>query len=538
MDGALTSDKVPMLVFPRWKIILVTVVSTFFILLALPNVLPQKVMDKLPAFLPHQSVPLGLDLRGGSHLLLELDFNAYMRDHMANVRDALRDSLRKAHVGYVDLHASGTDITIRIRPETIAPGVKVDDLIYKLDPDLSVDEESGLTKLSYGDMKLKALKLRLLEQSIEIVNRRVNEAGTKEPIIQRQGTDRIVVQVPGLADPSELKRLLGKTAKMTFHLVNESVSPDAAAQGILPSDTELLTSDDATEKREGLTQRYAVYSQVALGGENLIGANASFAEGVPVVEFQFNNAGAQKFGEITQNNIGKRFAVVLDNKVITAPVIRSAILGGRGIIEGNFTVESAHELALLLRAGALPAPLNVIEERTVGPSLGQDSINSGMMAAVLGIGLVIAFMLLSYGLFGVFANLGLAIHLIIVIGAMSLVQATLTLPGIAGIVLTMGMAVDANVLIFERIRDEIRFGKSPIGAIESGFNLAFGTIFDSNITTLIAAGLLYSLGAGSVKGFAVTLTIGILSTMFASVMFCRMLIVMWARRTKPKRVPI
>ncbi len=527
-----------MLVFPRWKVTVVCAVSAIFILLALPNVLPQRVLDKLPAFLPHQTVPLGLDLRGGSHLLLELDFNSYMRDHMNNVRDSLRDELRKAHVGYIDLHATETEVSVRIRPETIAPNVKIDDILYKLDPDLSIDEKDGVSHLTYSETKLKALRLRLLEQSIEIVNRRVNEAGTKEPIIQRQGLDRIVVQVPGLADPAELKRLLGKTAKMTFHLVNESVSPDAAAQGILPSDTQLLPSDDESEKRAGGTQRYAVYNQIALSGENLTNANASFTEGLPVVEFQFNTAGAQKFGEITQANIGKRFAVVLDNKVITAPVIRSAILGGRGIIEGNFTVESAHELALLLRAGALPAPLTVVEERSVGPSLGQDSINSGMMAAVLGIGLVIVFMLLSYGLFGIFANLGLAIHLIMVIGAMSLIQATLTLPGIAGIVLTMGMAVDANVLIFERIRDEIRFGKSPLGAIESGFNLAFGTIFDSNITTLIAAGLLYSLGAGSVKGFAVTLTIGILSTMFASVMFCRMLIVLWARRTRPKRVPI
>lgn len=527
-----------MLQFPRWKVIVVIMVSTFFALVALPNVLPPAVTAKLPGFMPKQSVPLGLDLRGGSHLLLALDFNAYMREHMGNMRDALRESLRKSKVGYVDLRATGVDVSVRIRPETIAPEVKIDELLAKLDPDASIEEKDGITRIYYSEAKLKAMKLRLLEQSIEIVNRRVNEAGTKEPIITRQGTDRIVVQVPGLADPSELKRLLGKTAKMTFHLVNESVSEDAIAQNILPSDTILLPGDDAAVKRDGFVHRYPVYAQVALGGENLTGANASFSDGVPVVEFQFNTAGAQKFGDITQENIGKRFAVVLDNKVITAPVIRSAILGGRGIIEGNFTVESAHELALLLRAGALPAPLTVIEERSVGPSLGQDSIRSGTAAAALGIGLVVVFMLLSYGLFGVFANAGLAIHLMIVIGAMSLVQATLTLPGIAGIVLTMAMAVDANVLIFERIRDEIRFGKSPVAAIESGFNLAFGTIFDSNLTTLIAAGLLYSLGSGSVKGFAVTLTIGILSTMFASVMFCRMLIVVWARKTRPKRIPI
>ena len=527
-----------MLSFPRWKVIVVAVVSLFFMLTALPNILSPAFRGKMPDFLPSATVPLGLDLRGGSHLLLELDFNSYKRDHFANVRDGLRDALRKAKIGYVDLRASGNEVSLKIRPETIAEGVKLSTVLRSVDPDLEVDESNGITRLYYSEPKLRALQIKLLDQSIEIVNRRVNEAGTKEPIIQRQGIDRIVVQVPGLADPSQLKQLLGKTAKMTFHLVNESVSPDDAVRNVLPSDTELLTSDEPITETGAPPVQYAVYSQVALGGENLTNANASFQEGLAVVEFQFNTLGAQKFGDITRENIGKRFAVVLDNKVITAPVIRSAILGGRGIIEGNFTVESANELAVLLRAGALPAPLSIIEERTVGPSLGQDSIRSGTAAAILGIGLVIIFMLASYGLFGVFANLGLAIHLVMVIGAMSLLQATLTLPGIAGIVLTMGMAVDANVLIFERIRDEIRFGKSPVAAIESGFNLAFGTIFDSNLTTLIAAGLLYTLGAGSVKGFAVTLTIGILSTMFASVMFCRMLIVFWARKTRPKRVPI
>lgn len=528
-----------MLDFPRWKVVMVMTITLFFILTALPNALPQAWLGKIPGFLPSKTVPLGLDLRGGSHLLLELDFNAYKREHFSNVRDGLRETLRKAKVGYTDLRASGNEVSLRIRPETVGADVKLSELFSKVDPDLSNEDKDGLTRFYYDDAKLKALQIRLLEQSIEIVNRRVNETGTKEPIVQRQGTDRIVVQVPGLADPAQLKNLLGKTAKMTFHLVNEEVSPDALARGVIPSDTEILPSDKAeSEEKLGYPTQYAVFSQVALGGENLTNANASFSEGLAVVEFQFNTLGAQKFGDITQANIGRRFAIVLDNKVITAPVIRSAILGGRGIIEGSFTTESANELALLLRAGALPAPLNVIEERSVGPSLGQDSINAGTLAGILGISLVIMFMFASYGLFGLFANLGLAVHLITVLGAMSLMQATLTLPGIAGIVLTMGMGVDANVLIFERIRDEMRYGKSPMASIESGFKLAFGTIFDSNLTTLIAAGLLYTLGAGAVKGFAVTLTIGILSSMFASVLFCRMLIVFWARRTKPKRIPI
>jgi preprotein translocase subunit SecD len=530
-----------MLEFPRWKVILVSVVSLFFVLTAVPNILPAGMRDKLPGFLPSQTIPLGLDLRGGSHLLLELDFNAYKREHFGNVRDALRNELRKAKVGYTDLRASGNEVSLRIRPETVGEDVKIKDLFRKVDPDLTLEENDGLSRFYYEDKALKALQLRLLDQSIEIVNRRVNETGTKEPIVQRQGTDRIVVQVPGLADPSELKRLLGKTAKMTFHLVNESVSEDAIARGVVPSDTKIFPADDGSDVGEdGMPRQYAVMDEVALGGENLVDARVETGHNSPgyVVAFRFNTFGALKFAEITEQNINRRFAVVLDGKVVTAPVIRGAIPGGSGIIEGNFTAESANELAVLLRAGALPAPLTVIEERSVGPSLGQDSINAGTVASVVGITLVVMFMFVSYGLFGLFANLGLALHLVTVLGAMSLMQATLTLPGIAGIVLTMGMGVDANVLIFERIRDEIRFGKSPLAAIKSGFDLAFGTIFDSNLTTLIAAGLLYTLGAGAVKGFAVTLTIGILSSMFASVMFCRMLIIFWARRTKPKRIPI
>ena len=529
-----------MLDFPRWKVILVLLVCAFFGVAMLPNLLSPKVNAALPSFLPKDTVPLGLDLRGGSYLLLQLDFNAYLRDHMTGVRDAARSELRKNRVGYLDLRSTNEGVSFKIRPETVTPDTNLTKIYRSIDPDLSATESGGMTTLFYDKHTLAQMQSRLLEQSIEIVNRRVNEAGTKEPVIQRQGLDRIIVQVPGLKDPSQLKHLLGKTARMTFHLVDESVPESAVMNGTMPPGTILLPADDGSSigqvKMAGI--RYPVYSEVALSGELLTGAAASFESGLPVVSFQFNTLGAQKFGDITGKNINRRFAVVLDNKVITAPVIRSAILGGRGIIEGNFTIESANELALLLRAGALPAPLTIVEERSVGPSLGEDSIRSGTAAAILGIGLVVVFMLLAYGLFGVFANIGLAVHLIIVLGAMSLIGATMTLPGIAGIVLTMGMAVDANVLIFERIRDELRFGKSARAAIESGFRLAYGTIIDSNITTLIAAALLYNFGSGSVRGFAVTLTLGILSTMFASVMFTRMLIVFWIRKTNPKSVPI
>ncbi len=526
-----------MLEFPRWKVIFVLLVTGFFTLAALPNIVPAERYKNLPNILPRAAVPLGLDLRGGSHLLLELNYNAYLSDHMNNVRDGLRATLREEKIGYLDLHAGIKEITLSIRQDTIPQGTSLKSIFRKADPDLSVDQSGEKVRLYYEDKTLRTMQHQLLTQSIEIVERRVNEAGTKEPIVQSQGLNRIVVQVPGLQDPGQLKALLGKTAKMTFHLVNESVAAEDVERGTVPADTRILPSDEKEDP--GIPpQRFAVYSQVALSGELLTGARAGFQDNQPIVEFSFNTLGAQKFGDITRENIGKRFAVVLDNKVITAPVIRGAILGGRGIIEGNFTVESANELAVLLRAGALPAPLTVIEERSVGPSLGQDSIEAGVMSAYVGIGLVILFMLMFYGLFGIFANIALIVHLIIVLGTMGLIGATLTLPGIAGIVLTMGMAVDANVLIFERIRDEIRFGKSPLASIESGFRLAYGTIIDSNITTLVAASLLYQFGAGSVKGFAVTLTIGILSTIFASVMFVRMLIVYWIRKTKPKKIPI
>lgn len=524
-----------MLDFPRWKAIGVWLVCAFFMLAALPNMVPDSIAQKLPF---KESVPLGLDLRGGSYLLLEVDNKAYQRDHIHMIRDELRVALRKAKVGYRDLRAGADAVTLRIRSETVGADVDLKKIYRSIDPDLEITESGGVTRFAYSD-KAKALQqAHLLEQSIEIVNRRIDETGTKEPIIQRQGGERIIVQVPGLQDPAELKRLLGKTAKMSFHLVNEGLAIDAYNTGNVPIGTQLLEADGDEMDYNGQKLRYPVFSEVALSGELLTGATATYQNGVPVVSFQFNRLGAQKFASITQKNIGKRFAVVLDNKVITAPVIRGAIPGGSGIIEGNFTVESADELAKLLRAGALPAPLNIIEERSVGPSLGQDSIDAGTAAAVLGTVLVIIFMFLAYGFFGLIANLGLLVHLVMILGTMSLLGATLTLPGIAGIVLTLGMAVDANVLIFERMRDELRFGKSALGAIESGFRLAYGTIFDSNITTLIAAALLYYFGSGPVKGFAVTLSIGLLSTLFASVMFTRMIIIYWVKKTKPKTIPI
>lgn len=524
-----------MLAFPQWKKFLVFAVCLLFTVAALPNMFDEKGRQTLPDFLPTDTMPLGLDLRGGAHLLLELDDAAYMRGHMKEMVGRLRQALRKHQIGYSGgIDNDGAALKVSLRADTIKEGVDVVSLIRGLDSDIDVSLSENILTLTYNDAALKAIRQRLLSQSIEIVSRRVNETGTKEPVIARQGDNRILVQVPGLANPEQLKKLLGKTAKMSFHLVNETVTESQMESGIFPAGTVSMKMVE----RGGFEASLPVYSEVALSGELLTGANASYQDGLPVVEFSFNVQGAQLFGDITANNVGKRFAVVLDDTIITAPVIRSAILGGRGIIEGNFTVEAANELAMLLRAGALPAPLTIIEERSVGPSLGQDSIDAGVKAAWVATALIMGFMMLSYGLFGVFACLALIMNMIMLVGALSMMQATLTLPGIAGMVLTMGMAVDANVLIFERIRDEIAAGKSPVSAIDSGFKIAFGTIFDSNLTTLIAALLLFVFGSGAVKGFAVTLSIGIGCSMFTAILLTRLLVVWWAKATRPSRVPI
>lgn len=527
-----------MLDFPRWKSISVLLVCAFFTLVALPNV--TNVSGVYPSWFPQSTVNLGLDLRGGSHLLYRIDFDAYLKERLESLRDEIRPTLRDAKIGYRNLVAHKDNVTFTIRPETLEEGPGIADLIQTIDPDLQVDEADDSYTVYYSETTLFNKKAEMLDQSIEIVNRRVNDDGTKEPIIQRQGDDRILVQVPGEDNPQLLKERIGKTARMTFHLVNESVSEEQAARGIVPAGTSLLPADDASRRVGADRQaiRYPVYTRVSLSGDLLTGANATFQNGQAVVSFTFNSLGARKFGEITSANVGKRFAVVLDKKVITAPVINGPINGGSGIIEGNFTVESANELAVLLRAGALPAPLNIIEERSVGPSLGADSIASGEKAIVVAISTVMIYMLMSYGLFGIISNIALLFNIIIIMGALSLFQATLTLPGIAGIVLTMGMAVDANTLIYERIREEIANGKSSLQAISNGFRVAVGTILDSNITTLIAAFILFYFGSGTVKGFAVTLSIGILSSMFSAVVLTKLMIAIWFKRYRPTKLAL
>jgi preprotein translocase subunit SecD len=367
------------------------------------------------------------------------------------------------------------------------------------------------------------------------VERRVNELGTVEPSIQRQGVDRILVQVPGLQDPSRLKELLGKTAKMTFRLVDTNVPVDQALQGRVPLDDEILKGTKAENN-----QPYVVEKRIMVSGEDLVDAQPGFDQrnGEPIVTFRFNNNGARRFARVTQENVGRPFAIVLDNEVISAPVIREPILGGSGQISGNFNVQQANDLAILLRAGALPAPLTIIEERTVGPGLGQDSIEKGIRASWIGSVMVALFMFATYGFFGLIANIAVAFNVAMIIGVLSLFNATLTLPGIAGIVLTVGMAVDSNVLIYERVREEVRSGRSAIASLDAGFNRALATILDSNITTFIAAAVLFFIGSGPVRGFALTLGIGIITTVFTAFTLTRLMIASWYRIVRPHTVPI
>jgi len=523
-----------MLDFPQWKKILVLLTCVAFALFALPNLL-----KNTPEWMPSRTVNLGLDLQGGSHLLLQLDTDHYLAEQRENLADELRRSLRAEKLRYRNIRVTPEGLKFTV-PKDSANADALRQIIREMDErlDLEVtDEDKGQYGLYFSRQARAQIQQELLEQSIEIVGRRVNETGTREPIIQRQGDDRILVQVPGLENPERLKQLLGKTAKMTFHMVD--MSNEARAGKRPPPGVRFLPSDDPSEKlSDGTPYLYPIKSRVMLSGDLLTGATATYEQGQPVVAFKFNNKGARKFGKITQEHERELFAIVLDGKVITAPRINGPILTGSGIISGNFTVESANELALLLRAGALPAPLSVIEERSVGPSLGADSIAAGKKASLLALVLILLAMPIIYKRFGVYAAIALSVNMVLIMGALSILQATLTLPGIAGIVLTFGMAVDANVLIFERIREEIAHGKSARAAVQQGFESAFSTIMDSNITTLIAALLLFYFGSGSIKGFAVTLSIGIISSMFSAILLTRMMVYGWVNKARPKTLKV
>ena len=521
-----------MLHFPAWKIFAIAGTCLLFVLLSIPSFLPESTRANLPEWLGKHAVSLGLDLQGGSHLLLEVDFDAYKREQLSNLVDDIRSKFREQKIGYRGLAGGDGKVNFSLREDAQGDIKKI---LLQTNPDLDITQKDALSyEVAFGDKWENANRRRVVDQSLEIIDRRVNETGTKEPIIQRQGENRIVLQVPGLSDPEHLKQLLGRTAKMTFHLLDENADPVDVQRGIAPVGARVLPGD----KENG--RKYAIQTRVVLSGDQLVDAHTAYdpQTNEPVVNFRFNNTGARKFGDVTTENVGKPFAIVLDNQVITAPVIRSPILGGSGVISGNFTTQSANDLALLLRAGALPAPLKIIEERSVGPSLGEDSIKAGTLASVIGIGLVVIFMVVFYGLFGMFANIAMIINAFMTIALLALFGATLTLPGIAGIVLTVGMAVDANVLIYERMREEVRNGKPSHAALADGFKMAFGTIFDSHVTTLTAALILYYFGTGTVKGFAVTLAIGIICSLFTAVLVTRMMVALWYKAKRPKVLPI
>ncbi len=504
----------------KFKIILTTLISLIAFYFAAPNLIQS-------SFLSKKKVNLGLDLQGGAHILYEVDFNSYLSEHFENLADNTRKELRNNKTGYTRLKKLDNSIEIIVKDKEDEQAIKK--IFKKLDKDLIFEINKNTIQAKYSDNALTSIENRLIDQSIEIIRVRIDSTGTKEPIIQRQGKNYILLQVPGASNPDDIKQIIGKTAKLTFHNVNEDANLMESMNGIIPINCQLVKSIDKSERP------VLIYKKPILTGDMLQDASASFYQGMAVVNFSFNNIGAKIFAELTKKNVGKRFAIVLDNKLLSDPVVNTPILGGNGFIQGNFTVESANELALLLRAGALPTPLKVVEERTIGPTLGIDSIKSGTKAGIIGLIAVMLFMFLCYGIWGLFANIALILAILYIFALLSIFGATLTLPGIAGIILTMGMAVDANVLIYERIKEETRNGNTMLISIRQGFESAFGTILDSNITTLIAASLLYIFGSGAVRGFAVALAIGIISSMFASIIITKLLADLWLKYFRPKK---
>lgn len=533
----------------RGQIIAVIGICLLGLIFASPNLLDRKTAEGLPGYLPSQQFSLGLDLQGGAHLLFKVEMEKVFETNLKDLEKTVRTNLRAraTRVRYLNLRTTANGVSFKLvepsQSDTARRAIRnaISDLdgaqnaltgqgaAYEFD--IGSDGQVAITLTDAGRARITE---RTVEQVMQVIRKRVDETGVREPVIQKQGTDRVLVQVPGIDDPERLKTIIGKTAKMTFHLVNDvaSVTPGQAA----PRGSRWVKYE--TQQGQPARPDELIYDEVALDGKHLVDANQSFDRGLAVVTFRFDATGARIFCRITQNNVNRRFATLLDDTVITAPVIRSPICGGTGQIEGGFTVQSAKDLALLLRAGALPTSLTVLEERTVGPGLGQDSIDAGKFASVLGLILVIVFMVVAYGRFGAMANVALLMNLVMIAAILSFLQATLTLPGIAGIVLTIGMAVDANVLIFERIREEVRAGRTPMSAIDTGYRRALTTIIDSNLTTFIAAMLLFLFGSGPVKGFGVTLAVGLATSMFTAIMVTRLLVVTWWRWKKPAALPI
>jgi preprotein translocase subunit SecD len=550
-----------MLQIDLWKRVLIWAFCALGLLFALPNGFytrveayndAQKAIDlggvagqeaaSWPSFLPSSLVNLGLDLRGGAHLLAEVQVDDVYKARMKAVWPELRDILREERttIGTIRLQDGPADrLTVKIsEPDGMARAVEragelakpIASLNAVGSKDLVVTSQDDILTIQLSDAEKAASDERTLRQALEIIRRRIDEVGTREPTIQRQGSNRILIQVPGIGSAEELKDLIGTTAQLTFQPVLNVVSDAETNAGF---GNELLPSLDEAGKF------YILEARPVVTGEDLVDAQPSFDQnGRPAVTFRFNPSGARRFGDYTAENIGSPFAIVLDSEVISAPVIQSHIPGGSGIITGNFSIEESTNLAVLLRAGALPATLEFLEERTIGPELGADSIEAGKIACLVAFGAVLIFMVLSYGLFGLFANIALIINIGLIFGFLSAIGATLTLPGIAGIVLTIGMAVDANVLIFERIREELKTAKGPARAIELGYERALSAILDANITTFITAVILFAMGSGPVRGFSITLGIGILTSVFTAIFVTRLLVIMWFERRRPRTLEV
>ncbi len=548
-----------MLFYPLWKRAAIYAILLLALLVAIGNFIPDKKIEAMPkaATALFHKVVLGLDLEGGIHILLEIEQQEIWKERLEDSVLALRAIIRENKVKLLkppkitrmkNGGQAGSEQVIAITAKigegeklrkVITPLVQSLGLILKKKSQENSQESLGdAFHITLADNARDELLSSALQHTIEILRRRIDESGTREPLIQRQGRARILVEIPGVKDPEQVKSLLGKTAKLTFHLLNERATEESARGArAVPADSIRLPSYQLAKDGKP-TAYYVLHRRTYVSGEHLLDAQTVFEDNRPIVSFRFNATGARRFGKVTKEHVGDILAVVLDNAVISAPRIQSAILGGSGVITGGFSVDEANELALLLRAGALPAPLKVIEERTVGPGLGRDSVEAGKRAAIIALILVLSFMILRYKLFGCFAATALIANLILILASLSIIGATLTLPGIAGIVLTTGMAVDANVLIFERIREESKVEGALISNIEAGYKRAIATILDSNITTLIAAVILFAFGSGPIRGFAVTLSLGIATSMFTAIMLTRMLIGWWLRTSSSRKLPV
>lgn len=530
-----------MLEFPRWKVWLIGIVIAIGVLLSIPSLIAgTPAAGAWPKWLPQYKISLGLDLAGGSHLLLEADAADAQKQRLQGMEDSVATELRRdPQIDVGDISTAGGKLSFLVRNPT-----QVDAAVERMrnltrpvaltgnrDWDVQVVDSTRVVLTPTPTGTAQALK-DAMSVARDVVRRRIDPSGTKEITVVTEGGNRILVEVPGVENPEALKALIGQTARLEFKLVDQSANPQDVQQGRAPPGSQVLPMADGSGN-------IAVKRRVMVSGDQLTDAKQSFdQDGRPDIDITFNTAGARRFGRVTQENVNKPFAIILDDKVLSAPNINEPILGGRAQIMGNFTVQSAHDLAVSLASGKLPVKLNVIEERTVSAELGQDSIHKGAIASVISVLLVIVFMLVTYGRFGVYANIALVVNAFLILGIMSMFNATLTLPGIAGFILTIGAAVDANVLINERIREEIRRGRRLLDAVETGYREAFRAIFDANVTHVISAGIMAYFGSGPVRGFAVVLLIGVVTSVFTAVYFTRMLVALWIRRTRPRELHI